>query len=78
VVTGLAGVTGHRVAVDAHEPLGLADAAAVGDVLQDGDGLLPGQMRVEQRGALAFGEPIAARATSEEADRGRLAVMAAD
>jgi hypothetical protein len=78
VVAGLTGVAGHRVAVDADEPLGLADAAAVGDVLQDGDGLLSGQMGAEQRGALAFGEPIATGTTSEEADRVGLAVVAAD
>ena len=78
VVAGLADVAGHRVAVDAHEPLGLTDTAAVGDVLQEGDGLLPAQMRVEQRRALAFGEPIAAGAATEKANRGRLAVVAAN
>jgi hypothetical protein len=78
MVARLAGVSGHGVAVDAHEPLGLADAAALGDVPQHGRGLLLGQMGMEQRGPLAFGEPIAAGATAEEADRVALAVMAAD
>jgi hypothetical protein len=79
VVSGFADVSSHRVAVDADEPLGLADAAAVGDVLQDGRGLLLGQVRPEQRRALAFGEAIAAGATSKGADRrGGLAVVAAD
>jgi len=78
VVARLADGAGHRVAVDSHEPLGLADAAAVGDVFQDGRGLLLGQMRAEQRGALAFGGPIATGSTSEEADRGGLAVVTAD
>jgi hypothetical protein len=78
MIAGLAGVAGHGVAVDAHQPLGLADAAALGDVLQDGDGLLASQMGMEQRGPLAFGEAIAARAAPEEADRVILAVMAAD
>jgi hypothetical protein len=78
VVAGRAGVSSHGVAVDAHEPLGLADAASFGDVLQDRGGLRLGQVRVEQRGALAFGESIAARAAAEEADRVVLAVAAAD
>jgi hypothetical protein len=74
VVAGLVSVTGHRVAVDSHRAFGLADAAPLGEVLQDGGGLSLGQMRTEQRGALAFGGAIAARAASEEADRGVLAV----
>jgi len=78
VIAGLAGVAGHGVAVDAHEPLCLADAAALGDVLQDGDGLLPGQVRVEQRHPLAFGGPTAAGPTAEEADRVVFPVVAAD
>jgi len=78
MVAGLAGVTGHGVAVDPHEPLGLADPAAFGDVLEHGGGLLLGQMRAEQRGRLAFGEPIATGTTAEEADRVVLAVVAAD
>jgi len=78
VVAGLADVAGHGVAVDPHQSLGLADAAAIGDVLQDGDGLLASQMGVEQRGPLAFGEAIAARAAPEEANRGGLAIVATD
>jgi hypothetical protein len=78
VIAGLAGVSGHGVAVDAHEPLGLTDAAPLGEMLQDGGGLLPGQMRAEQGGALALGEPIATGAASEEADGVALAVVAAD
>jgi len=74
----LAGVAGHGVAVDAHQPLGLADPAALGDMFQHGRGLLPGQVRAEQRGRLAFGEAIATGATPEEADRVVLAVVAAD
>jgi hypothetical protein len=78
VVAGLAGVAGHRVAVDPHQAFGLADAAPLLEVLEDGGGLLLGQMRTEQGGALAFGETIAAGATSEEADRGVLAVASGD
>jgi hypothetical protein len=33
MIPGLAAVAGHRVAMDADEPLGLADAAPLGDVL---------------------------------------------
>jgi len=78
MVARLAGVSGHGVAVDAHEPLGLTDPAALGDVPEHGRGLLLGQMGMEQRRALALGEAIAAGATAEEADRVALAVMAAD
>jgi hypothetical protein len=78
VVAGLAGVSCHRIAVDPHEPLGLADAAALGDVFQHGRGLLLCQVGMEQRCALAFGEPVAAGTASEEADRVVLAVAAAD
>jgi hypothetical protein len=69
---------GHRVAVDADQAFGLADAAPLLEMLEDGGGLLLGQMRAERRGALAFGEAIAAGAASEEADRGILAEAACD
>jgi hypothetical protein len=78
MVAGLAGVAGHRVAVDPHQAFGLADATPLLEVLEDGGGLLPGQMRTEQGGASAFGEAIAAGAASEEADRGVLAVATGD
>jgi hypothetical protein len=78
MVARLADVAGHRIAVDPHEPLGLANAASLGDVLEDGDGFLLGQVGMEQRRALAFGEPITAGATSEETDRVVLAVATAD
>jgi repressor of nif and glnA expression len=78
MVARLAGVARHRVAVDPHQAFGLADAAPLLEVLEDGRGLLPGQVRAEQRGALAFGEAIAAGAASEEADRGVLAVATGD
>ncbi len=61
-----------------HEPLGLADAAPLGDVLQQGVGLLRRQVRAEERGTLAFGEAVAAGATAEEADRRGLAIVTAD
>jgi hypothetical protein len=78
LVARLADGSGHRIAVDTHEPLGLANAASLGDVLEDGDGFLLGQVGMEQRSALTFGEPITAGATSEEADRVGLAGATAD
>ena len=78
VVAGLAGRAGHGVAVDAHQAFGLADTASLGEVLQDGGGLLLGRMLTERRGPLAFGETIAAGAASEKADRGVLAVATGD
>ena len=58
---------GNGGAADAGQPAGLADAAAVGDVGQDCLGLLRGQAGVEQRGALALGEPGLAGAAVEQA-----------
>jgi hypothetical protein len=78
MIPGLAAVAGHGVAMDADESLGLADAAPLGDVLQDGRGLLRRQVGAEQRRALAPGEPVAAGAAAEESDRRGLAVVAAD
>jgi hypothetical protein len=78
VVAGLAGVAGHRVAVDPHQAFGLADAAPLFEVLENGGGLLLGQMRTEQRSALSFGEAITAGSASEEADRGLLAIATGD
>jgi hypothetical protein len=53
---GQAGEAHDRVAMDADEAFGLADAAAIGDVGQDGLGLVIRQAGVEQGGALALGE----------------------
>jgi hypothetical protein len=78
MVARLAGGAGQGIAVDPHQPLGLADPAAVGDVLQHGDGLPPGQVGMEQRRPLGFGEPVATGTTSEEADYVTFAGMAAD
>src|SRR5512135_3753214 len=71
-------VAGDRVPMHAHEPLGLADAVALGDVVQDrGDGLL-GQAGAEQRGALALGEASLARVAVEQSELLLFAVVAAD
>jgi hypothetical protein len=44
------------VFVDADEAGGLAYAAALGQVMQDGEGLVSRQAGIEQRRAFAFGE----------------------
>jgi len=44
-----------------------ADAVALGDVVEDRDGLLRRQVRAEQRGALSFGEAGLAGPASEHA-----------
>jgi len=56
VDAGAAGQAHHGVAVDAGQPFGLADAAALVQVRQDGVGLLGRQPAVKQGGALALGE----------------------
>jgi hypothetical protein len=67
----------HGGAADAGEAAGLADAAAVRDVGEDGLGLAGGQAGVEQRGALALGEArLAGLAVEQPAPVG--AVEAAD
>jgi hypothetical protein len=53
---GLPAVAGDGLPIDADEPAGLADAIALGDVMEDREGLLRRQVGAEERGALAFGE----------------------
>jgi hypothetical protein len=67
VVAGQGAEAGDGVAVDADQPAGLADADALGDVGQDGDGGGGGEAGVEQRGAFAFGEAVPAGAAAEHA-----------
>jgi hypothetical protein len=64
---GLAAEAGDGLAVDADEPPGLADAVALGDVVEDRDGLLVGEVRAEERSALAFGEAGLAGTAAEQA-----------
>jgi hypothetical protein len=78
VLPGLACQSHDGVAVDADESLGLADPVALDEVLEDGDGRLGGQVRVEQRGALALGEAGLAGVAVEQADPAAFAVMIAD
>src|SRR5438309_705198 len=64
---GLAAVAGDGLAIDADEPSGLADAIALGDVMEDRDGLLGRQVGAEERRALALGEAGLAGAAAEHA-----------
>jgi hypothetical protein len=68
VTAGLAGQAGDGALVDLEQPAGLADAAAVLEVLQHGQRLVGAEVAVEQRGALALGEaPLAALAVQQAA-----------
>jgi hypothetical protein len=64
--------------MDVDEPPGLADAAALGEVLEDGAGLLLGEVAVEQGRALALGEAGLAGLAVEQSDVVLLAVAGAD
>ena len=66
------------IAMDADEPLGLADPVALDEMSHAGDGLLGGKARVEQRGALSLGEAGLAGVAGEQADFLMLAVAVAD
>jgi hypothetical protein len=74
----LAGQSDDGVAVDADQSFGLADAAALGEVLEHGVGLVVGQVGVEQGRALALGEAALAGIAVEQADVVSLAVPCAD
>ena len=66
------------VGIDADQASGLSDTAALGEVLEHGEGLLLGEMGVEQGRALALGEAVLAGLAVEQADVVLLAVAAAD
>ena len=78
VRAGGAGQAADRVLADADQPRRLADAAAVGEVAQDGQELVAGQAAVEQRGALALGEAVLAGAAVEQSVLPGGAVVGAD
>jgi hypothetical protein len=67
VPAGVAGEAHDGVAVDADEALGLADAAALAEVGEDGVGDRIVEPAVEQGGAFAFGEAPLARLAVEQA-----------
>jgi hypothetical protein len=78
VIAGGAGQPDDGIAMGADQAAGLADAVALGEVVEDGRGLLLGQAAVEQRGALALGEAGLAGLTVEQPDVVILAVAVAD
>ena len=64
--------------MDTDEASGGADAAALVEVLEDGVGLVVGQMAVEQRRALAFGEAVLAPPAIQQSDVVLFAIAGAD
>jgi hypothetical protein len=78
MLSGPAGQAGDGIGVDADETSGGADAVALGQVVQDGAGLLLGQMAVKEGRALAFGEAVLAGVAVEEANGIELAVAGAN
>src|SRR3954447_4960056 len=67
VLAGLSGVADDGVLVHAHQAGGLADAAAVLQVLEDGEGARVRQAGAEEGGAFALGEAPLAGAAGEHA-----------
>ena len=74
MVAGQGGEADDGVLVDACEAGGLADAAALGEVVQHGEELVLGELAAEQGGAGAFGEAVPAGAAEEHAPLGAWAV----
>lgn len=78
VCTGHLRQAGDRVPVDVDQTSGLSDAAALGEVLEHGAGLLLREVGVEERRALALGEAVFAGLAVEQSDVMVLAVAGAD
>jgi hypothetical protein len=78
VVAGECAEAADGVLADADQAGGLADAAAVGDVGQGGQELVPGQAGAEERRALALGEAGLAGGAVEQAVLAFAAVAHAD
>jgi hypothetical protein len=78
VLSGHAGQSHDRVAVDSDQPLGLADPVTLDQMLQDGDHFFGGQTGMRQRSALAFGESGLASVAVEQSDLLMFAVAVAD
>jgi hypothetical protein len=73
-----AGQATDGVGIDADQASGGADATALVEVLEHGEGLLFGEMAVEEDRAPALGEAILARLAVEQSDLAQLAVAGAD
>ena len=65
MAAGLQGQADHRVLVDAGQAAGLADADALLEVGQDGDGFLVGETAVEEGGPLTLAEAVLAGTAGE-------------
>jgi hypothetical protein len=77
VPAGDAAVADHGVGGHADGSGGGPHAVAIGQVLEHRGGLALGQLRAEQRGALAFGEPVATGAAVQQPEVLVLAVAGA-
>jgi hypothetical protein len=67
MVAGPLGVAGHGLAVDAHQPAGLAHPAALVQVLEDSHGLVVREPRPKERRPLAFREALPALGATQQA-----------
>ena len=68
MLSGPASPAGDGLGGDADETSGLADAVALGQVVEHGAGLLCGPMAVKEGRALAFGGAVLAGVAGEEAE----------
>jgi hypothetical protein len=73
-----AGQPSDGVGIDADQTSGAADATALVEVLEHGEGLFFREMAVEQSRALAFGEAVLAGLAVEQSNLVLLAVTGAD
>lgn len=78
MLSGHAGQPPDGVGIDADQASGGADAAALVEVLEHGEGLSFGEVAVEQGRALALGEAVLAGLAVEQPDVVPLAVAGAD
>jgi DNA-binding NarL/FixJ family response regulator len=78
MTAGDAGQSDDGVGIDADQAPGGSDAAALVEVLEHGEGLLLGEMAMEQGRAFALGEAVFARLAVEKSDVVLLAVAGAD
>jgi hypothetical protein len=78
MIAGDAGQSDDGVGIDPDQAPGGADAATLVEMLEYGEGLLLGEMAVEQRRALALGEPSLAGLAGGQPDVVAFAVAGAD
>ena len=78
MLSGLFRQPDDRIGVGVEKASGLSDAAAFGEVLEHGAGLLFGQVSLEQGRALALGKAVFAGLTVEQVDGVVPAIAPAD